>query len=46
MYHTNDLGNHVLYWGFENLDNVVLMEGNKQADINDVIIPGKVRNYI
>ena len=34
-------GKHVLYWNFDTLDNLVLMQGNKQMDF-DALVPGQV----
>ena len=36
------LGKHVLYWSFDTLDNVILMQGNEQMDY-DALVDGQVK---
>ena len=36
------LGKHVLYWSFDTLENVILMQGNEQMDY-DALVDGQVK---
>ena len=41
MLHILFLGKHILYWNFDTLDNLVLMQGNQQMDF-DALVPRQV----